>query len=85
MSAQRAPKNQTQDWVESAEIFHDECSTQKVNLTEVKYADPFGYLNMNASSPSAALATEAQGGGGQELRQPLVGDAHRLVGETSGL
>ena len=60
-------------------------STQKVNLTEVKYADPFGYLNMNASSPSAALVTEGQTGGGQELHQPLVGNAHRLVGETSGL
>ena len=60
-------------------------STQKVNLTEVKYADPFGYLNMNASSPSAALVTEGQTGGGQELRQPLVGSVHRLVGESSGL
>ena len=59
---------------------------QKVNLTEVKkYADPFGYLNMNASSPSAALVMEGQTGGGQELHQPLVGNAHRLMGETSGL
>ena len=53
---------------------------QKVNLVEMKYADPFGYLNMNSSSPSTTRGRDEDAGGkggGQELRQLLVGNLQK--------
>ena len=54
---------------------------QKVNLVEMRYADPFGYLNMNSSSPSATRGRDEDAGGGksggQELHQLLVGNLQK--------